>query len=236
MKKKKVEYTVEYSAKNIKNILSKPVNIKYLKNQKPSIYDYAYNPILKHFKHISQQSLKEWLTCGASQAYTWMPRRRKLKLHKNFIGCALSSLREIKNHKDKYFAQDDESIIMQLKALKDFINNSVVGTSKFLHFSYPTVFPIWDSLVKKAFSKEPKTLKRTRSPNSAIRHYIEYARSIHEICDDYKDLVKSLDIIPVLANKKPLRKIEYALFLVGRMYKEQENERKKKEREKKKDN
>ena len=207
--------TVEYSAKNIKNILSKPANIKYLKNQKPSIYDYSYEPILKHFKWISQQNAKEWLTRGAHQAYTWMPNRVTLKLHDDCGGCASSSLLEIKNCKGKYFSQNDKRLIKQLKSLKNVINHSIVGTSKFLHFSYPAVFPIWDSRVKKAFSKEPKTRRRTRTTDSAIRHYIEYARSVHEICADYKDLVKSLDVIPVLAKKKPLRKVEQALFLIG---------------------
>ena len=207
----------KYSAENIEKILSKPANIRYLESQKPSIYDYAYEPILKHFKWISQQDVKKWLPCGAHQAYTWMPKRAKLELYDGCRDCALSSLREIKNCKGKYFDREDESIIKQLKSLKDFINHSIVGTSKFLHFSYPTVFPIWDSRVKKAFSKEPKTREPTRTTNSAIRHYMEYARSVHEICADYKDLVKSLDVIPVLAKKKPLRKVEQALFLIGGM-------------------
>ncbi len=214
--------TVEYSAKNIKNILSKPINIKYLKSQKPSSYDYSYGTLLELFECLmKQQDKKKWLIGGASLVYSWMP--RALTFYTDQEECALSSLCEIHKHKDKYFDQDDESIIKQLNALKDFIDHSLVGTSKLLHFSYPTVFPIWDSLVKKAFSKEPKTSVPTRT---AIRQYIEYARSVHEIRDNHKGLVKSLNTIPVLRGKSPIKQIEQALFLIGRRYKEQEDDKK----------
>ncbi len=221
--------TVEYSAKNIKNILSKPINIKYLKSQKPSSYDYSYGTLLELFECLmKQQDKKKWLIGGASLVYSWMP--RALTFYTDQEECALSSLCEIHKHKDKYFDQDDESIIKQLNALKDFIDHSLVGTSKLLHFSYPTVFPIWDSVVKKAFSKEPKTRKPTKTTtktnNSDIRDYIEYARSVHEICKNDKQLVKSLDHIELLKGKTCVRKVEYALFLIGRRYKEQEDDKK----------
>ena len=227
--------TVEYSAKNIEKILSRRANLNYFKRQEASGYDYTYDILLEYFECLmKQRDKKKWLIGGTSLAYSWMPKILEFRVGHD-IGNekrALSSLCEIHKHKDKYFDQDDEIIIKQLKPLKDFVNNAIVGPSKLLHFSYPTVFPIWDSLVKKAFSKETKTRKRTKTTDREIRHYIEYARSVHEICADYKDLVRSLDVIPVLAKKKPLRKIEYALFLVGRRYREQE--KKKRDAEKKK--
>ena len=204
----------KYCTKSIEGILNDCINIKHLESQKPSTYDHTYPPMLKYFKRISQQDKGEWLTCGAHQAYIWMPKRVKLKLHNGCKDCALSSLCEIKNHKGKYFPQDDNIIEWQLKSLRSFINGSIVGTSKFLHFSFPKVFPIWDSRVAKAIGFSTSILHNKTNDND-IKHYVAYARSIHEICADYKDLVKSLDIIPVLAKKKPLRKVEQALFLIG---------------------
>ena len=221
--------TVEYSAKNIEKILSKPSNIRYLERQNPGGYDYTYDTLLELFECLmKQQDKKKWLIGGASLVYSWMPTILKFRIGDD-IGNeerALSSLCEIHKDKDKYCDQDDESIIKQLKPMKDFVNRSIVGPSKFLHFSYPTVFPIWDSVVKKAFSKEPKTRKPTKTNNSDIRDYIEYARSVHEICKNNKQLVKSLDHIKLLEGKTCVRKVEYALFLIGRRYKEQEEKKK----------
>ena len=206
-----------YSPKEIENILSKPVNIKYLKSQKPSIYDHSYDPMLNHFKLISQQDKKEWLTCGASQAYAWMLRIRKPRIDiKTDALSSLCKIRELIDHKDKYFAQDDDCIEGQLEPLRDSINNSIVGTSKFLHFSYPKVFPIWDRRVESVFGKKayPHRLNKTKS-NSDIGYYLEYARSVHEVCNKKKHIVKLLDDIELLKNKTCIRKVEYALFLIG---------------------
>ena len=206
--------TDNYCVKHIEEILSKPANIKYLESQKPSIYDYSYEPILKHFRSICQQDAEKWLICGAHQAYTWMPNRVTLKLPKTIKNSELSSLHEIINQKGKYFSQDDNDIKRQLKSLRSFISDSIVGTSKFLHFSFPEVFPIWDSRVANTLGSGINILHNKDNGND-IKHYIAYARAIHEICKNNKQLVKSLDHIELLKGKTCVRKIEYALFLIG---------------------
>ena len=208
----------KYCTKYIEGILKDRINIKHLEIQKPSIYDYSYEPILKHFRSICQQGNKEWLTCGAHQAYTWMPSRVNLKLPKTCKNCALSSLQRIISHKDEYFTQHNDSIEKQLIPLRNYINNSIVGTSKFLHFSFPEIFPIWDSKVESAFpgKSSPHRLtnnKKTKS-NSDIGYYIKYAKSVHQVCKTGNSLA-NIKHIKLLHGKSSIRKVEQALFLIG---------------------
>ena len=207
-----------YSAENIEKILSKPSNIRYLERQKPGGYDYAYGILLKYFECLmSQQDEKKWLIGGASLAYSWMRRILKFRIGSETDALlSLHEIREIINNKDNYFSKNDNSIEEQLESLRDFINNSIVGTSKFLHFSFPKVFPIWDSNVEGVFPGNPSPHRLTKSnSNSDIGYYLEYARAIHEVCKNNKQLVKSLDHIELLKGKTCVRKIEYALFLIG---------------------
>ena len=219
-----------YSAEKIEKILSDSVNIEYLKNKKKSAYDYTYDTFLEYFVCLSQQDTKsmtrqaekKWLIGGTSLVYSWMP--TILKFRTDHEKCALSSLckiREIIDHKNKYFAQDDDCIEGQLEPLRDFINNAIVGPSKFLHFSFPEVFPIWDRRVERVFGKKayPHRLTNNKdsnsNSNSDIGYYLEYARSVHEVCNKKKHIVKLLDDIELLKNKTCIRKVEYALFLIA---------------------
>ena len=207
----------KYSAENIEKILSKPVNIRYLEKRKPGGYDYTYDILLELFECLmKQQDKKKWLIGGTSLVYSWMPTILEFRMGSETD--ALSSLhkiREIINHKDNYFAQDDNSIEEQLEPLRDFINNAIVGPSKFLHFSFPKVFPIWDKRVESVFPGKPSPHRLTKSnSNSDIGYYIEYARSVHQVCKTGNSLA-NIKHIKLFNGKSPVRKIEQALFLIG---------------------
>ena len=90
-----------------------------------------------------------------------------------------------------------------------------MGTSKFLHFTFPETFPIWDSRVEKATRYENGIYKnkndyRTRN----INNYIAYCIAVHDIIKNDKEFLKKLfdDKDHILTD---IRKIEYALFLIG---------------------
>lgn len=83
------------------------------------------------------------LTILVALAYSWMPTIPKMNSGLNWQDCekALSNLKE----KEECALKE----IMEL--LVPIINNSIVGTSKALHFVYPTQVPIIDSNVVAAW-------------------------------------------------------------------------------------
>ena len=215
--------TDKYCTKKIEGILNDSINIKHLEGHKPDGYDYTYGILLEYFECLkSLQEEEKWLIGGASLVYSWMP--TILDFRGGSIADALSPLHIIINHKNKYFYQDDKIIEGQLEPLRIFINDSIVGTSKFLHFSFPGIFPIWDSRVAKAIGFSTSIL-HNKTNNNDIKHYVAYARSIHKICKKKKHIVELLDDIKLLKNKTCIRQVEQALFLIGGMN-EDEDEKK----------
>jgi len=75
-------------------------------------------------------------------AYAWMPTIPKLHLEKLEIGeeALLLKLQALKNG-------DIDQLESLFNILVPVINNSVVGTSKVLHFIAPSIVPIYDSRV-----------------------------------------------------------------------------------------
>jgi hypothetical protein len=91
------------------------------------------------------------------------------------------------------------------------INNSVVGTSKFLHFVAPEIFPIWDSRIAAVFG-----FRHDYQINNAL-NYRKYCDAIHD------RLARPIDWPILLANDETLsrkttnvRKLEFCLFARGK--------------------
>ena len=207
-------------------------------------YEESYKPIVENFECLIKQNPcnEKWLILGASLVYSWMPtiftlykRRKKIDV--------LCSLQNIKNNSknvkkelaDKHCSQIVSEIasICEIASLRNCINNSIRGTSKFLHFSCPKVFPIWDKRVAKAVYEceyREAIFTADKQHNKDISHYVAYAKAVHKVYED-GDLPPPLNTMCLLKNKKGIRKIEHALFLIGGMYMEQEKARKKMEKE-----
>ena len=185
-------------------------------------YNLSHGHIVKNFEKLNRQDTdtETWLISGASSAYGWMP--RAIRLHTCHIDKAICSLEEIKKHKEDLkkglSGQDCNRVINEITPLivplKNFIDNSIVGTSKFLHFSFPDAFPILDSLVKKALNCGHISKK----DNKDVMHYVAYTKAVNELCKD-KALMDSLNTISLLDEMDGIRKIEHALFLIGHMCK-----------------
>ena len=133
---------------------------------------------------------------GALMIYGWMPTilegRRKSDLMENDtlykFGEALNQAADAPESLDPSFI--------------DYINGSFVGTSKFLHFSFPASFAIWDMNVARALvSRYEEAQKLRRDEIEKANVVAQYQRLIREHCSDRDD-----------AN---LRDIEVALFRFG---------------------
>lgn len=133
---------------------------------------------------------------GALMIYGWMPTilegRRKSDLmntetlHK--FGEALNRAADAPESLDPSFM--------------NYINGSFVGTSKFLHFSFPASFAIWDMNVARALvSRHEDAQKLRRDQIEKANVVAQYQQVIREYCSERDDV--------------KLREIEAALFRFG---------------------
>ena len=225
----------ECSADRIENKLKKKCailknRIKYIQENKNKCdakedvkryrsYIESYGHIREHFQYLIKQNTdtEKWLISGASLAYSWMPRSLILHIcHKDKAKCSLIKLKENQeNLKTKLLNEECNHLKNIIIPLRDLINNSIRGTSKFLHFSFPDVFPIWDSRVANALDY-PDTIFNAGKNNNDIRQYLAYARAVHGVCDDndFMELpntilmMKKMESIMQIEEVEPIRKIK----------------------------
>ena len=90
--------------------------------------------------------------------------------------------------------------------------------SKFLHFSFPDEYPIWDSRVESVLYETAtgKTTKSNYHRLKIINNYMEYRTSCLKLIEDEENgLIKKFDKYEELNGLRDLRKIEFLLFLKG---------------------
>ena len=201
----------EYEYKNIIDIIEKNKNflMQEVKNESKSTYNFSYPYLLNYFDRIKKDSTSQWLICGSSMVYSWMPTILNFNFEQGRIDHATNSLKEIKklvNNKPFDFNRFEPL----LNPIVTVINNSIVGVSKFLHFSYPEIFPIWDSRVERAFSGVANNYQRTNN----LDNYIAYLYLLHDVKNEEFSLIKENKEIFEKYDDK-IRKIEYALFIIG---------------------
>lgn len=105
----------------------------------------SYFEFLKYFNELDTIN-KHHLIIGINFTYGWMP--TIFEFCTNQFEEALAILNNAK--KGKIPTKEE------LAVLKGLLNNSLVGTSKLLHFVNPSIFAIWDSRVYRYLTgKEP---------------------------------------------------------------------------------
>lgn len=93
-----------------------------------------------------------------------MPTTFKLKSEYGAnIEAATELINAVKNYKDKRLSEEE------LETVKKVINNSIIGTSKLLHFINPSLYPIWDSRICKLLLN-----KSSYSVVSKTDNYVDY--------------------------------------------------------------
>jgi len=200
-----------------------------------STYDFSYKYLLEIFKDLTTKGdLKQWLIGGSSIIYSWMPTilhfskdsdKNEKKVNTHLEKC-IEALKFIKKeiagdfvkllNNPEFYTKDKEC---HINTLTSFINNSIVGTSKFLHFSFPDHFPIWDSRVEKATRFDVKNptspLNKSNHRTKKVDNYIAYCKAVYDVRKD-TNFLNDLDIKLGKTKKfKPIRKIENALFIIG---------------------
>lgn len=130
-------------------------------------YLLSYPHFLKYFEKLNTINLEN-LIIGISFTYSWMPTILK-SIQLQHSKKALFILNEVKNGK-KINKE-------QLATLKEVFNNSLVGTSKLLHFINPNQYAIWDSRVFRYLYKEEPHKYKLEKPKT----YIEYIEFIEKL-------------------------------------------------------
>jgi hypothetical protein len=165
----------------------------------------SYHHFIKFFKDKNNAELTENdFIVSAYFSYGWMPKILKLNIQNdNELRSAVSLLNSVKQGN---FLESSE-----LEFLKKLLNNSIVGTSKLLHFISPYKYLIWDSRVANYFG-----IKAYKEINS-VESYLLYLKFCHKLD---KDVVKKVhrNIIkraPSMVNATELRALEFLFFNKG---------------------
>lgn len=127
----------------------------------------SYPHFINYFRAIEVINLEN-VVIGISFTYSWMPTVLKSLSIKNSQKI-ISILNEAKNGKNLS--------IKELTILKAAFNNSLVGTSKLLHFINPEDYAIWDSKVYKFLNEESPHSYRLKKPELYIE-YLDFIKSL----------------------------------------------------------
>lgn len=125
---------------------------KFKKDEKQT-YDISYPEFLKYFENI-QEINKHHLVIGINFTYGWMP--TILDFRSNEFEDAVQVLNKVK--------KGTIPSIREIETLKSLFNNSLVGTSKLLHFIRPDKFAIWDSRVYRYLTGREPYVKNIGDP------------------------------------------------------------------------
>lgn len=151
------------------------------KKNKEQTYDISYPEFVNYFKNIPIIS-KHHLVIGINFTYGWMP--TILDFRTDRFEESVEILNKVKN--------GNIPSINELEILKGLCNNSIVGTSKLLHFITPDKFAIWDSRVYRYLTEQEPYEHRIGRCETYLK-YLEFCNyltslkefeNIHQIiCD-----------------------------------------------------
>ena len=160
----------------------------------------TYPEFVKYFADLEVIKLHN-LIIGANFTYGWMP--TMLKFKSNDFGSSVAILNKAKH--------GDLITEAELVTLRDFINNSVVGTSKLLHFVAPSVYAIWDSRVYRYINERDHYGDMIKPQN-----YFAYIENCTELVQ-HRDFPRVHDSMKrkLGYSVSPLRSVELVMHLKG---------------------
>ncbi|WP_028123712.1 hypothetical protein [Epilithonimonas tenax] len=158
---------MKISEKSNKEIIEQLTKIANNFDSSKENYLLSYPHFLNYFKNLQTINLEN-IIIGISFTYSWMPTILKsIQLEKTDE--IISILNAVKNGQ-----KINEE---QLATLKRAFNNSLVGTSKLLHFINPKQYAIWDSRVFRFLNNEEPHKYKLEKPKT----YIEYIKFIENL-------------------------------------------------------
>jgi len=175
----------------------------------PRNYRESYWGLVILFRRFVDLGQPLSMLAGAAAVYGWMPRVFG-GIENRVLQPILPILRRVRDSKSAAEAHAAVSDSADPERLLRFVNGSVVGTSKFLHFLNPTVAPIWDSRVARALGLDG-AWKVDRDDR-----YREYWAAIAECGEEAPSALKTFCRSPDGEMASEIRLREYALFLKGR--------------------
>lgn len=166
-------------------------------------YIISYPHIISYFQSIEKITESD-IVRGAHMVYGWMP--TVLDLYLDIPNKSLDELAIILN-KAKIGGNITNSEISDIAAV---VNNSVVGTSKLLHFIAPKYFAIWDSKIYRFIHEEKPYHYRVNN----IQLYQDYLNKLNGIMKNdgfstfHKNVIKKIGY-----EITPMRAMEIIMFL-----------------------
>lgn len=159
---------------------------------------------------------KHSLTIGAYFSYGWMPTILK---NFNMDGDVTEALRVFNNVKNNQPIADDQEYMSLIR----YVNNSMVGASKLLHFINPSQYPIFDSRIKNYFAKNELSLTLSadtyQNKSTDIQQYKIYREVCLKIINDtdfgeiYIDALNKLNLNHEITR---MRVLENLFFYFGK--------------------
>lgn len=162
-------------------------------------FNLSYRHFLRYFASLEKITEHE-LIIGANFTYGWMPTILNFKSDK------IEHAARILNKAKSTTVRIDDNELLDLKAL---VNNSLVGTSKLLHFVNPEIYGIWDSRVYSFF---------TGRANYQDLHRAELFWSYLDICNtviehNTFDTIHNSYLARLGFNISRIRTVEQILFI-----------------------
>lgn len=184
------EFTFEQIAQAVEGI-DKQTGTSYL---------LSYREFVTYFAELDSITVHNFII-GAHFVYGWMPRVLTLRGPNGGFKIVVDMLNDVKRGRLLNAAA--------LVVLRDVINNSLVGTSKLLHFINPADYAIWDRRVYTFVnSDEPNNYQMRDS-----KAYLSYMTNCRQIASD-----KRFPPLHTAINARigyavsPLRAIEWVMY------------------------
>jgi hypothetical protein len=160
-------------------------------------YFFTYGHFIKFFKDKAHQRIKDHdIIIGISFVYSWMQRIPTIKME--FFNEVPDVIKKARS--------EDRLDDTDLERLQKCFNNSLVSTSKLLHFINPEKYAIWDSRVNHFLKEdEPSQGKAMKKAGN----YIEYL----DLCDK---LIQDDDVRRLIAEvKSQVKKLQKDSITAG---------------------
>ena len=137
----------------------------------------VFNTMVLYAKSLMEQDVRpRWKTCLAVMhiVYAWMPTMLRIGGRVQNRGPINERVRRQVCRATARAIRGKKLSVAQLSLLRDVINGSVVGTSKYLHCLNSAVYPIWDKRAAVSYlgRKAPRT--------NDVEKYLEYMTELQE--------------------------------------------------------
>jgi hypothetical protein len=182
------------------DLLQKLHNVaEKLQLEEQNYYLTTYDYYINYFRKLDEIKIDN-IIIGISFSYSWMPtipkNIDKVKLEEN-----IQLFNDVKNNKPLS--------INELREIKKCINNSIVGTSKLLHFINPNLYAIWDSKVYNNLHNKTPYHERLNK----VELYFDYLNLLDKLISEKKfDNFHSVINKKLKADLTKYRALEYVIF------------------------